>query len=177
MGVETALLIGAGSGMSAMGAISSGKSAKAWGKYQQKQAQADAAAQIGASRVEANQIREQGAMQRSQATAATAASGVVVGQDTALDIEKRIDSRAEYDAQIVQYNAKDVANRILAEGDAAKIQGDQAYKASKIQAVGSLLGGAASISSSKWSGTNKINNVPVEDRTTQAQRGWFSTYK
>lgn len=166
MGVETALIVG-GAAMSAAGSVSSGKNAKAWGKYQQKQAQADAAAQIGAGKVEANNIRDQGAKQHSQAVAATAANGVVVGQDTAADIEKQIDSRTEYDAQITQYNAQDAANRILAEGEAANLRGQQEYQASKVQAVGSLLGGAASVAG-KWSTSGKAKTPTVEDRSTKA---------
>lgn len=166
MGVETALIAG-GAVMSASGSMAAGKNAKKWGKYQQQQAQADAYARIGEGKVEANHIREQGAIQHSQAVAATAANGVVVGQDTAADIEKRIDSRAEYDAQITMYNAQDAANRILAEGNAAKIRGQQENKASKMQAVGSLLGGAASLAG-KWSTPAKTKTVPVEEPTTKA---------
>lgn len=64
MGVETALMAGGGA-LSVLGSISSGQDAKKWGKYQNKQAKADASATLGAARVEQRKIRESAAQQRS----------------------------------------------------------------------------------------------------------------
>lgn len=163
-------LMAAGTGMSVLGSIQQGQDAKRWGKYQQKQARADAFAQIGSARVEQQKIREATSQQRSSATAAIAGSGVVVGDGTASDIEKRITERGRWDEEMTMYNAQDMANRILAEGQGARIQGDQKAQASYMQGLGSLLGGVAGAygSGDKWKAptqtpkwiTNGLNNTP-----------------
>ncbi len=163
MGVETALLVGS-AGLQTFGGLQSAKSAKAWGNYQNKQAQADAYARIGESNVEAQQIRNRAAQERSSAVAATAANGVVVGEGTAAEIERTITSRGEYDAQVELANGRDAANRILAEGEAAKLRGKQEAKAAYISTAGSLL--STAYMGSKWSSSS--NSAPVVDRSTQA---------
>lgn len=165
-------LMAAGTGMSVLGSIQQGQDAKGWGKYQQKQAKADAFAQIGSARVEQQKIREATEQQRSSATAAIAGTGVVVGDGTASDIEKRITERGRWDEEMTYYNALDQANRILAEGQAARIQGDEKAQASYMQGVGSLLGGAVGMKTAydKWKTstttqtpswiTTGLNNTP-----------------
>lgn len=151
MGIETAALMGlASSGMSALGSIQEGKQAKKWAKYQKKQAQADAINTIHAGQVEAKQIRNNADRGRKTAVADIASSGVVVGQDTAQDVEKRFNEVGEYDAQMTMFNANDAANRILAEGQAAYIQGKQAERAGYMKAFGSLLGGIGGVAGG-WS--------------------------
>lgn len=153
-------LMAASVGMQAYGGIQSAKSAKAWGSYQKKQAQADALAEIGAAEVEAGYIREQAGRERSAATNAVATNGLVVGDGTAEVIEKDIIARGEHDAQMTIYNGQAAANRILAEGSAAKERGKQEAKAAYIGTAGSIFGTISSYN--MW---NKSASAPVDDRS------------
>lgn len=161
------LMLGGGA-MSALGSIQQGQDAKAWGKYQNKQAKADAFAQTQAAKVEQRKIREAASSQKSTAVSAISNAGLVVGDGTAADIESRITERGEYDAQMTMYNAQDQANRILAEGQAAKIQGNNQAQASYMQAAGSLLGAGVS-GYSAWKSGSTPKTPKIDDRSTQAK--------
>lgn len=147
--VAAPILSSAGGVFSALG---EGSQKKAWGKYQAKQAAADGQAALGVAKVEAQKIRRAAKEQQSKAIAATAASGVDVGDGSAALIQNEITQRAESDALMAIFDGQDALYRNLAQGQAYKIQGEAASKSSMWKAGGSLLGliggGAGLIS--KW---------------------------
>lgn len=83
----------------AIGAIRQGNQQAAQAEWQSKQAEADARASREAGEVRAEKVRKAGNVQKSQATAALAASGVEVGAGTPVRIAQEITRDAEADAQ------------------------------------------------------------------------------
>jgi ribosomal protein L16 Arg81 hydroxylase len=81
-------------------------------KYQADQTAADANAAQGAAMVEANRIRKSATMQRSQATAAAAASGVDVSSPTSVRLDQEITKNSEEDALLTSLNGGDRAARM-----------------------------------------------------------------
>lgn len=156
MGMDpvTMMAIGqmAGSGMSMLGAMDEKKQAKKWAKYQTRQAQADAAAALGAAKVEAGKIRQAASAVQGQAVAATANSGVVVGEGSAGLIEKNIRQRAEEDALMTLFDGQDAFRRGLAQAQAYKIQGKAASEKANSQMFSSLvgMGMGAGVLITKW---------------------------
>lgn len=156
MGMDpvTMMAIGqmAGSGMSMLGAMDEKKQAKKWAKYQTRQAQADAAAALGAAKVEAGKIRQAATGVQGQAVAATADSGVVVGEGSAGLIEKTIRQRAEEDALMTLFDGEDAFRRGLAQAQAYKIQGKNASQQANSSMFGSLvgMGMGAGVLLTKW---------------------------
>lgn len=93
------------------------------GLYQQRQAEADAAVQQSEAQLQARQIRDAGARQRSSARASMAASGVTVGTGTAELIDKEINANAEQDALLSIYQGDNRALQIRAGGKIAADEG------------------------------------------------------
>jgi hypothetical protein len=129
--------------LAAYGTYESGQQQKEWGDYQQKQANADANAERDAAEVRADNIRKVARMKASSANAAMAAMGIQTGEGTALEINKDIYASAENDAQLEIFGGKDSFARRSAEGEAFKIQGNQAAQAANIQAGSTLMMTAA----------------------------------
>ncbi len=150
MGIETALLI-AGTVVSAGSAIQQGRQAKAVGEYQAAQAAADADAARGQSLVQAERIREAGKRQRSAAVAAQAASGVNIGEGTAELINTEITRDAEQDALTAIYSGRVRGQQLDAQGQAARISGDNAGAAGYLNAAGSALRAGANFDGWKTS--------------------------
>lgn len=122
-----------------------GKQEEKWSKYQAKQAQADANAEVGAAEVRANNIRRAARLKASSANAAMAASGVQTGEGMALEINKDIFNNSEYDAQMEIFGGGDASARRNAEGQAFTIKGQQAAQAGKAAAAGTLLQTAGTV--------------------------------
>lgn len=155
--LATAALVG-GSAMSAIGAIQQGEQAGAMGSYQQNQSNADAEAAKGAAEVQARQIRDAGKRQKSAATAASAASGFSVNDGTAELINNQIDQGSEQDALTAILEGKNSARRLRAQGEAAKISGDNARTAGYVSAMGSVMRGA---SGWKSSASNLVDSTKI----------------
>jgi hypothetical protein len=130
--------------ISAGAAYESGQQQKAMGEYQADQAQADADAEQSAAQVQAAKIRKLAASQAGQANASLAASGVEVGEGTALEINEGIYRDAEEDAAMTIINGNNSAAKTTQQGVAASIQGNQAATAGTVSAATSLIGGAYS---------------------------------
>lgn len=128
-------------GISAGTAIYQGQQQKKMADYQADQAAADARAERSAAELEAEKIRELGKRQRSAARASYAASGVEVGEGTALQIDKEIGTGAEEDAQVSIFGGKDAFARGMQRSSAFEIQGQQAKTASYLEAANSAYGG------------------------------------
>lgn len=139
----TTAAVAAAAVLSAGVAYQSGQQQKAMGEYQADQAQADADAQVSAAQVQAQKIRKLAASQAGQANASLAASGVEVGEGTAMRIDEGIYRDAEEDASMTIMNANTSAAKTVQQGVAAKIQGNQAATAGTLNAASSLIGGGA----------------------------------
>lgn len=146
----------AATAVSAYSAYSSGQQQKAMGDYQAAQAAADANAEQAAARVRAERIRRLGASQVSSANASLAASGVEVGEGTALRITEDITRDAEEDAAMTIINGTNSAARTQQQGVAARLQGSQAARAGTLNATSTLLGGA-STAYSGWKTSQKTS--------------------
>lgn len=149
MGIETALLIGAAA-VSGVSAISQGNQAAAMGKYQQQQAEADANAAKAAAQLEAANIRKAGERQRSSARAALAASGVNVDTGTAELISTEINQNAEQDALTTIQTGVNRSRVMQAEGQAARISGNNARTAGYLNAASTALSAGATGQRTGW---------------------------
>ena len=149
MGIETALLIG--SAVVAGGsAIMQGQQAKAMGNYQAEQARADADAAAASAKLEAANIRKAGERQRSSARAALAASGVNVDTGTAELINKEITQDAEQDALTTIQTGANRGRMINAEGQAARIAGNNAATAGYLNAASTAMSAGYTGQRSGW---------------------------
>jgi hypothetical protein len=137
------MLVVAGTAISAGGAIQQGEQAAAMGNYQNAQAQADAEAAKGDALIQARQIREAGKRQKSAATAASAASGFSINDGTAELINNQIDQGAEQDALTAILGGNNQARRLRAQGEAARIGGENARTAGYVSAIGSGMKAAS----------------------------------
>jgi hypothetical protein len=116
-------------------------------KFQSDQMAADAAAERGAAEVEAMRIRKAGKMQRAQATAAAAASGVDVNSPTAVKIDQTISQNAEEDALLTILGGRDRSARMGQQSyldrqgaSLARQEGRQRNTATLISTAGNLTG-------------------------------------
>lgn len=157
MCISASVLMAIGSGVSALGSIAQGQQAKAMGNYQAEQAAADAEAARGQAQVEAAKIRKAGERQRSSAIASMAAAGVDSNVGTAELINKEITAGAEEDALTAVFGGSTSARRLNAQGQAAKISGDNAARAGFLNA-GSTALRAGSAFGKGWRSTVKLSD-------------------
>ena len=134
MGAAAAMAVAGG--LQATSTLASGFQAYKWGKYENKQAQADANATEGAARVEAGKIRELSQRQKSSARAALAASGVQTDAGTGAEIQSDITQRSEEDALTTILNGKYQGDRVRLQGSIARQQGRDALAGSVLKAAG-----------------------------------------
>lgn len=134
-----------GTAFQAYGQIQQGKAAEAEADYRAEQAQADANAERGAVEVQADRIRKLARVKASSANAASAASGMVTGEGSALTIQQDIYGSAEEDAAMTIFNGNDARARLNAEGEAYKIQGQNAKSSANMTALGTLAQGAGDV--------------------------------
>ena len=135
--------------------VQQGKSQKEWANYQADQAEADARAERGAAEVQADKIRKMARRQQSEATAALAASGVDVGEGTAVHINREIYEGAEEDALTTIFGGVDREKRGYAQASADRSRGSQAASAGYLGATNTLLGGAYRIGSG-WKTSSSV---------------------
>lgn len=156
MGVETALIAAtvAAGAMSAYSTIQQGQQAKLNADAQAEQAAADASAERSAAVVQAERIRKLARIQQGEATASLAASGVDVGEGTALNINREIYQNAEEDAILTVMGGQNKANRLNADAENYRLAGRQARSNSYGQAAGTLL----STGASAYAGWKSIGN-------------------
>lgn len=160
MGVETALIVAtvAAGAMSAYSTIQQGKQASLNAEAQAEQAAADANAERSAAVVQAERIRKLARIQAGEANSALAASGVEVGEGTALNINREIYENAEEDAILTVMGGQNRANRLFADSSNYRMAGRQAQGSSYGQAASTLLStGASAYAGWKSVGTSGLN--------------------
>lgn len=132
--------------------VQSGKQAAMNADAQAEQAAADANTEKSAAVVQAERIRRLARIQNSEANAALAASGVEVGEGTAININEEITRNAEEDAALTIFGGANRAQRLNADGSNYRMAGSQARSAANGQAVGTLLS-SASNAYTGWKGS------------------------
>ncbi|WP_256824962.1 hypothetical protein [Pseudomonas kurunegalensis] len=149
-----AAAVAASTAYSAYSSVQQGKQAQLNADAQSEQAQLDADNSLSAAKVQAERIRKMARSQASQANAALAASGVEVGEGTAININKEIIGDAEEDAVLTIFNAQEAKKRGYVDASNMQLAGSQARTAANMQATSSVLAGAANIASG-WKSTKK----------------------
>lgn len=151
MGIETAALIGyigtaaavAGTAVSVYSSMEQSDQLKASAAAQQKTAAEDAAYAASDAQLQARTIRKAADKQRSEARAALAGSGVVVGEGTAEQIDATIATNSEEDALMAIYDGTNKARAITQSGNISASRSRNAATAANIGAFGSALQGGS----------------------------------
>ena len=134
-----------GTAVSVHSQIEQGKDADKIADQQQQQSREDAAYTASEAELQAKAIRKAADKQRSEARAALAGSGVVVGEGTAEQIEQEIQAGGEEDALMAIYDGTNRARSIARGGDLAASRSRNSASASRTGALTSALQGGASI--------------------------------
>lgn len=147
----------AGTAYSVYSSQQAGKQASLTADAQAKQAQLDADAAASAATVRADRIRRLARNQASEANAALAASGVEVGEGTAININEEIYGNAEEDATLTILNGQ--AQKARGQVDAANYRstGSSARSAANAQSIGSVLNTGAQLAMSGWKASASKN--------------------
>jgi hypothetical protein len=124
-------------------AIRQGEQQREWNNYQAEQTAADGNAERSAAVVEAERIRKLARKQAAETTAALSASGVSVGEGTALNINQELYADAEQDAITTIFSGKDRYARSISDASAYRTIGKQQASAAKINAGTTLLSAAS----------------------------------
>lgn len=119
--------------------VQSGKQQQLNGEAQGEQAEADARTEKSAAMVQADRIRKLARIQASEANAALAASGVEVGEGTAVNINREIYENAEEDAVLTVMGGTNRSNRLNVDASNYRLAGNQARSNANSQAASSLL--------------------------------------
>jgi vacuolar-type H+-ATPase subunit H len=138
---------------SAYSSVQSGKQAQINADAQADQAQNDADSEASAAAVQADRIRRLSRNQASEANAALAASGVAVGEGTAVNINEEIIGNGEEDAVLTFLNGQEAKRRGYVDSSNMSLVGSQARNQAYGQAAGTLLGTGASIGMDGWKAT------------------------
>lgn len=154
MGVEAGVLAAyaavAAAAVGAGAAIYQGQQQKQTAETNAELTRRQAAADQDAAVAQAEKIRRAGKAQQAEANAALAASGVSIGEGTAVRIGREIVTNTEKDAmQTILSGARRAASG-EAEAGMLRSQGSAASTAGYLNAGSSLLAGASSFARSGW---------------------------
>lgn len=149
-GYTTAVAYGVMAASAVYGAYSSvqsGKQAQLNVDAQADQAALDAQTEKSAAQVQAERIRKLARIQASEANAALAASGVEVGEGTALNINREIYENAEEDAALTMFGGSNRAQRLNVDAANYRTAGRFERSQANGQAGATLLSTAGSMAS------------------------------
>lgn len=141
--VVAAVAAVAGAGISAYSANEQGKQQKRMYEDQAQQASNDAAYKKDAAKAHAEKIRRMGEAQKGEAKASLAASGVDVGEGTALEVQKSITRNSEEDALSALLGGKRGADAAEAESSMLMRAGSNAKRSGNLSAAGTMLSAAS----------------------------------
>lgn len=141
--------------------VQQGKQAQLNANAQSEQAQLDADNAASAAVVQADRIRRLARNQASEANAALAASGVQVGEGTALNINSEIYANAEEDSAMTIFNGQNQKIRGYTDADNTALYGSQQRSAANAQAVGNVLSTGAQLGGSLWKSSAQGRNGSV----------------
>lgn len=149
--------------VSAAGSISQGNAASRQANQQADVQQYQAAVERDNAEAEAVRIRRAGEAARGQTVSAIAASGVQIGQGSALDAERQVMTDYSTDEYIAILTGERRGRAFEQQADQTRAAGRDAKRAGYFNAATSLLsaGAAGARASGGWKGTN---NAPVVNR-------------
>lgn len=130
-------------GVSAMGQIQQGQQQKEMYNFQAQQALNEGAYAADAAQAQAEKFRRAGRLQRGEAKAALAASGVKLGEGSALEVDKNIMQSSEQDALSAILSGKRAQTSA---GQEAQMLG----KAGQYAQANSVLGAAGTVAQAGW---------------------------
>jgi predicted secreted acid phosphatase len=113
-------------------------------KYQSAQTAADAKAAQGEAEVEAMRIRKAAQVQKSQMTAAAAASGIDVNSPTAVRLDEEVTHNSEEDALLTILGGKDRSSRMNNQAMVDRQGASLARTEGRAQETGTLLSAVSS---------------------------------
>lgn len=146
-------LMTAGTVLSTVSSLGQASSAKEQAAYQAQQTINEGAYKQDAANAQAEKIRKAGRIQVGEANAALAASGVKLGEGTALEVQNTINQNAEEDALSAILTGKRSMSTATQEADLMIRAGKNKTTSSLLSAGGSVLSGAARIYGGGWKRT------------------------
>jgi hypothetical protein len=149
MGTEVVVyaLMAAGTVASVVGQQQQAKQQQKMYEDQAQQTANQAAYEKDAARARAEKIRKMGKAQQGEAKAALAASGVKLGEGTALEVQKDIGQRAEEDALTAILQGDRYQQSADAEIDMLGKAGSNARSNANMSSVGTILSSASTVGS------------------------------
>lgn len=163
----------AGTAYSAYSSVQTGKQAALNADAQSEQAQDDANTAASAAEVQAARIRRLGRTQQSQANASLAASGIDVGEGSAININQDIVGNSEEDAALTVFNGRNQASKLNTDASNYQLAGAQAQSSANSSAFGSVLNGAAAVASG-WKATASGVNKQGQGNALNTNAAWVS---
>lgn len=158
--IAAATAIAASTAYSAYSSVQQGKQAALNADAQSDQSQIDADNAASAATVQAERIRKMARAQAGQANAAMAASGVEVGEGTALNINEEIYGNAEEDAVMTILNGENQRKRGYVDASNTSLYGRQQQSAANSQAVGTVLQAGAQAGMWRASAAGRNGTAP-----------------
>lgn len=167
------ILMAAGTGLQIGSQISAGRTAEANARLEAADMDYQAAMERDNAALMARTYRREGRAARGQVLAAVAASGVKIGEGSALDAEREVMTDSETDAELAILRGEQVGRNLNARAQITRIAGRQARRAANLQAFGTLLSaGAQGMRASGWRAngpgwSNQQAPAPVIDKSTR----------
>lgn len=130
-----------GTAVSVMGQLKQGEAAQEQANAQAQQTLNDGAYKADAAKQQAEKIRKAGKAQQGEANAALAASGVKLGQGTALEVKKSIIQNSEEDALSAILSGNRAQSSAQQEAQLLGKAGENARESSVLSAGATILKG------------------------------------
>lgn len=144
------IFMAAAAGISAIAAVKQGEDRKQEAEAQAQQKNIESAYAADDSRARAEKIRRLGKTQQGEANAALAASGVQLGEGTALEVRKTIATRSEEDALSAILGGTRASRTLDTEAGLLRDAGRNAQSSGYLNATSSALGSYGSYSKGGW---------------------------
>jgi len=167
------IMMAAGTGLQIGSQISAGRTAEANARLEAADMDYQAAMERDNAALMARTYRREGRAARGQVLAAVAASGVKIGEGSALDAEREVMTDSETDAELAILRGEQVGRNLNARAQITRIAGRQARRAANLQAFGTLLSaGVQGMRASGWRAngpgwSNQQAPAPVIDKSTR----------
>jgi hypothetical protein len=169
----TALMI-AGTGLQIGSQISAGRTAEANARLEAADMDYQAAMERDNASLQARSIRREGRAVRGQVLGSIVASGVKVGEGSALDAERDVMTDSETDAELAILRGEQTGRGLNTRATLTRMAGRQARRAANLQAFNTLLSaGAQGMKASGWRAngpgwSNQQAPAPVIDKSTRS---------
>lgn len=135
--------LAAGTLMQVSGQISGGRTAEANARMEAADLEYQAAVERDNAMQVAEQIRREGRRARGETLSATVASGVKIGEGSALDAEREVMTDAMTDERLAILRGEQTSRQLNVRADLTRRAGRQARRAANMAAFTTLLGAGA----------------------------------